>query len=81
MEPSALTLGSIVDRLGDAGAPLAQERERLRDVVLDVQRVNRRVAALIRMHREVTRDILNSVLGEGSGTLPFEGGTLIDAEV
>ncbi len=81
VEPSALTLGSVAERLGDAGAPLAVERDRLRDAILEVQKVNRRVAALIRMHRDVTRDILNSVLGDGTGSAPLDGGTLIDAEV
>lgn len=81
VEPSALTLGSIAERLGSAGAPLALERTRLRDVILEVQKVNRRVAALIRMHRDVTREILNAVLGGADGSAPLDGGTLIDAEV
>ena len=81
VEPSALTLGSIAERLGAAGAPLAIERVRLREAISKVQKVNRRVAALIRMHREVTREILDVVLGDGSGQTPLEGGTLIDAEV
>ena len=69
IEPSTLTLRSIA------------ERERLRTSVKEVQRLNRRVAALIRMHRDVTREILNSVLGDGSGRNLLDGGTLIDAEV
>lgn len=81
VEPSALTLGSIAERLGAAGAPLVIERSRLRDAIVEVQKVNRRVAALIRMHRDVTREILNSVLGDGSGSRALDGGTLIDAEV
>lgn len=81
VESSVLTLGSVADRLGKAGAPLALERTRLRDCVLEVQSVNRRVAAVIRMHRDVTREILNSVLGNGTGSVPLDGGTLIDAEV
>lgn len=81
VEASALTLGSVAERLGDAGRPLELERLRLREAILDVQSVNRRVAALIRMHRDVTREILYSVLGDGSGTSPLDGGTLIDAEV
>ena len=77
----ALTLGSIAERLGSACGPLEVERILLREAILEVQKVNRRVAALIRMHREITRDVLNAVLGDGSGKTPFEGGTLIDAEV
>ncbi|MFT6107180.1 MAG: hypothetical protein ACJA2W_000083 [Planctomycetota bacterium] len=81
IEPSTLTLRSIAERLGPAGRPLLAEGERLRTSVKEVQRLNRRVAALIRMHRDVTREILNSVLGDGSGRNLLDGGTLIDAEV
>ena len=81
ISPSLLTLSSVAERLGAAGKPLLNERDRLRVVIAEVQRLNRRVAALVRMHREVTREILNAVLGDGSGREILDGGTLIDAEV
>ncbi|QDV09972.1 FlgN protein [Planctomycetes bacterium Poly30] len=81
IEPTALTIRSVAERLGAAGAPLLAEGERLREVATEVQRLNRRVAALVRMHREVTREILNTVLADGSGRAPLDGGTLIDAQV
>ena len=81
IEPSTLTLRSIAERLGSGGQPLLIEGARLRASVKEVQRLNRRVAALVRMHREVTREILNTVLGDGSGREILDGGTLIDAEV
>ncbi len=79
--PSLLTLPSVAERLGPAGAALLNERDRLRVIVAEVQRLNRRVAALVRMHREVTREILNAVLGDDTGRELLDGGTLIDAEV
>lgn len=81
VQPSALTVRSVAERLGPTGAPLLAEAQRLRETVQEVQRLNRRVAALVRMHREVTAEILNSVLGDGSGRAPLDGGTLIDAQV
>ncbi len=77
---SAMTLTSAAERMGDAGAPLLVERDRLRAVAGEVRRRNLRVAALVRMHRDVTRDLLQIVLGK-DGANVHEGGTLIDAEV
>jgi len=79
-EAVTLALRSAAERLGAAGQPLLVERERLVEVAERVQKANKRVAALVRLHREVTREILNTVLGDGSGAEPFDGGTLIDAE-
>lgn len=76
----ALTLTSAVERLGEAGDALARERDRLRDAAGEVKRRNLRVAALVRMHREVTRDLLQLVLGTEEASV-HDGGTLIDAEV
>lgn len=82
VQATTLTLASAAERLGsELGAPLLIERQRLIEVVDEVSQANRRVAALIRVHREVTREILNVVLGDGSGSEVREGGTLIDAEV
>lgn len=78
---SALTITSLVERLGPAGDALRVERGRLESTVLEVQRRTRRVNALVRMHREVTRDLLQVVLGTEEGGDVHAGGTLIDAEV
>ena len=79
--PSALTIGSVVERLGDRGAALAIERDRLRDAAREVQRRNRRVATLVRLHRQVTKELIQVVLGPSDGGDVHSGGSLIDAEV
>lgn len=80
---SALTLSSICERLGDAAGPLAADRDALESAATSTRRRARRVTALVRMHREVTRDLLRVVLGAGDapGGDVLAGGTLIDAEV
>lgn len=77
---SAQTVASIVERLGDRAHALAEERERLANVARDVRAKNVRIAALVRMHRDVTRDLLQTVLGT-EGESVHAGGSLIDAEV
>ena len=78
---SAMTISSIVERLGDDGAILAQERDRLTEIAKEVQRRNRRVATLVRLHRQVTKELIQVVLGPMDGGDVLDGGSLIDAEV
>lgn len=90
---SALTIGSIVERLreapgeglgeglGDDDSALARDRERLRELAIEVKRSNRRVATLVRIHRQVTRELIQVVLGPSDGSDVHAGGSLIDAEV
>lgn len=77
----ALTLSSAVERLGDDGAMLAQCRDELQACTEETRRRTLRVAALVRLHREVTRELLQVVLGAPEGDDVLDGGTLIDAEV
>lgn len=80
----AMTLTSLVERLGAApqAAAIAAERDRLAENAAHIQRRVRRVGALVRMHREVTRDLVQLILGSGEdGEDVRQGGTLIDAEV
>lgn len=77
----AVTLGSIAARLGDDGQRLAELRLELRDLVERVQQKNRRVSALISMHRHVTNEILETVLADETGNPVHERGVLLDAEV
>lgn len=79
--PFATTLGSVVLRAGDRGTALAQDRERLRELADEVDRRGRRVATLVRLHRQVARDLLQVVLGQEDGEDVHAGGSLIDAEV
>lgn len=79
----ALTLTSICERLGLESGTLAAERDRLEEVASRTQRRTKKVAALVRAHREVTRELLQAILGsdDGAGADVLGGGTLIDAEV
>jgi len=79
--PGVATIGSMVERLGADGELLAAERARLIDVGADVRRRNRRMATLVRLHRQVTRELIQVVLGPEDGGDVHEGGSLIDAEV
>ena len=78
---SALTIGSICERLGTDGTALAQDREKLLELATEVKRRNRRVATLVRVHRQVTRELIQVVLGPTDGGDVHAGGSLIDAEV
>lgn len=78
---SALTLGSLCERLGDGAEALRVERERLATAVVETQKRTRRVSALVRMHRAVTRELLQVILGTSETGDVHSGGTLIDAEV
>lgn len=79
--PGAATVGSLVERLGADGALLAEERARLLEVSSEVRRRNRRMATLVRLHRQVTRELIQVVLGPEDGGDVHDGGSLIDAEV
>jgi hypothetical protein len=79
--PSALTLRSIAERLGDEGVRLRGLREELREATSRVVRQNRRVAAVVGLHRRLNQEVLELVLAEEDSN-PFERtGALVDAEV
>jgi hypothetical protein len=79
--PSALTLRSIAERLGDEGVRLRGLREELREATSRVVRQNRRVAAVLGLHRRLNQEVLELVLAEEDSN-PFERtGALVDAEV
>jgi hypothetical protein len=79
--PSALTLRSIADRLGSDGARLLVLREELRDVSAHIVRQNRRIAAVVGLHRRINQEVIELVLAE-AGSNPLERtGALVDAEV
>ncbi|MEE2939855.1 MAG: hypothetical protein VX460_05675 [Planctomycetota bacterium] len=77
----ALPLGSAAERLGDDGAALALCREELSACTEETRARTLRVSALVRLHRDVTRELLQVVLGAPEGDDVLDGGTLIDAEV
>ena len=75
-----LTLGSIIERGGPAAAHLAPLRDELRSITALVIRKNRRLGALIGMHRRVIRDVIEYVLEDERGAAMSGAGSLIDAE-
>jgi hypothetical protein len=76
----AQTLGSVAARLGDDGQRLAALRAELRSSVASVIKRNRRLSALLGMHRRLNRDILQVVLGAERGAEPTSAGTLVNAQ-
>ncbi len=76
----ALTLGSVAVRLAADGTRLCELRLELREVVALVIKRNRRLSALIGMHRRLNRDILTVVLGTEEGADPASIGSLVNAQ-
>jgi hypothetical protein len=79
--PATLTLGSIVQRVGDEGRRLARQREDLQHAAGSVARQSQRNGLVARLHQRVTSQVLQAVLVDGGdGASLTEGGTLINAE-
>ena len=79
--PGIATLGALVERLGDEGRELAEQRQELRAVCARVLQRARRNGALIAAHRRVTGDVLAALLGDRTERDAVGGGVLVDAEV
>lgn len=75
-----LTLGSVARRLGAPGARLNELRSELRQVLGDLVRRQRRLAALIGMHRRINADVMQLILGCESHEQVNQGGSLVNAE-
>jgi hypothetical protein len=79
--PATLTLGSIVQRVGDEGRRLARQRDDLQHAAGSVARQSQRNGLVARLHQRVTSQVLQAVLVDGGdGASLTEGGTLINAE-
>jgi len=77
---TTLTLGGVARRLGARGETLEALRLDLRQAVARVIRRNRRLAALIGLHRRINTDICQLVLGCDSPEQVEDGGALVNAE-
>jgi hypothetical protein len=77
---SELSLSSIAERCGAAGERIATLRRELRDATASVARKNRRLNALVSMHRRVLNDLIHTVLGVDAGREQHATGTLVNAE-
>lgn len=75
-----LTLGGIVRRLGKQAGELGPLREELRGLMAEVIKRNRRLAALIGMHRRINTDLMQLLVGCDSPEDVQAGGTLVNAE-
>jgi len=79
--PTALTLGSLIERLGEDGQRLQPLRDELRDMTAKVVRHNRRVAALVGLHRRLNQEVLEHLLAQDDSNPLERSGALVDAEV
>lgn len=77
---NTLTLGGVARRLGAGGQALEALRLDLRQAVAGVIRRNRRLAALIGLHRRINTEICQLVLGCDSPEQVEDGGALVNAE-
>lgn len=74
---NALTLGSIVERLGPAGENMERLRGELRTRIASVLRRNRRVARLVHVHSGLVNETVSALLGVAS--VDQEPGALFEA--
>lgn len=78
---TALSLGSVAERLGKDDAGLAELRVELRHVAARVLRTSRRVAVLVNTFRRVSREVVEMLLTDEDGTPLHQGGGLVNEEV
>jgi len=77
-----LTVGSLIERLEQKGirtAGLATVRAELKDALLEVRKLSRKLKVIARGHGEVLDDVLRALAGTGERTLGT--GILVNAEV
>lgn len=79
VDPAALTVGSIAERLGDNGVRLAQMRAQLRTKTIEVQREGRIVAVLVRQNRALLREVIECVVGTAEAGVSDDGARILDA--
>ncbi len=80
VNPNVLTLRSIAERMGEAGADLMALRSELSEKVKKVNEASRMVSATAHMHRAVILDVLNVLFDGNAGDPLEEQGRLLDAE-
>jgi hypothetical protein len=78
--PTALTLTSISNRLGENGHRISSKRAALREAVASELWANRRLGTLMRAERQIVRDLLRSIYGEDVEKALDSAGNLVDAE-
>jgi hypothetical protein len=78
--PRALTLASVIERVGDDGDRLRRQRSELRNCAGQVARATRRNAFNARAQERVNGEMLQAVLAAGSNAPLATSGALVDAE-
>jgi len=76
----SLTLSSVAERFGEGADRLRELRDELREATALCMRLNRRVSALVRLHRRVMLDVIDSLLADEENSPMRETGTLLNAE-
>lgn len=80
VEAGALTLSSVIERLGAPAEHLAPLRKELRSATARVFRRARRIAAAARYHQRLSSEILEAVFAAVEVETTPDGGILVDAE-
>jgi hypothetical protein len=80
VDPAALTLSSVAQRMGARAAGLVEARRELREQVALLARRNRRLGALVALQRRIVRDVVGAVLGDSVGDVFRSPGTVLSAE-
>ena len=76
----SLTLSSIAERAGAAGAGLSAQRTELRSTMAEVVRRCRRMGALARANGQILNEAIEVVLRQEADERVSDGGTLVNAE-
>ena len=80
LDPSTLSLSSLIERVGNGAERLQRQRGELRDVTALVARKARRIGSAARAHQRLTVEILETVLEDAEGAGLEAGGALVNAE-
>ena len=79
VDAGALTLASLIERVGPDADRLQRQRAELRELSGQVARRARRIGLAARAHQRLAREIIEGVLA-AQGADVEGGGTLVDAE-
>ena len=79
VDPSALTLASLIERVGPDADRLQRQRAELRELSGKVARRARRIGLAARAHQRLANEIIEGLLS-AQGADVAGGGALVDAE-
>ena len=80
LDPSTLTLSSLIERIGPSAERLQRQRSELRELTARSARRARKIGSVARAHHRVTTEILEAVLEDAEGASIEDGGALVNAE-